>query len=513
MKLLKDIHQGTQEWLNVRLSHFTASEAPIMMGVSKYMSRDDLLTYKLTGEQEEITPAKQRIFDKGHATEALARPLVEQDIKEELYPVTASLDVDGLPLLASFDGLTMLDDTAFEHKLYNESLAAIVRTGEVPESHYWQLEHQLLVSNANSVLFVVSDGTKDNWAQCWYESKLERRLALIAGWKQFQEDLKTHKPVVIKKVQAELTEGLPAINFKLNGLAVQSNIEDYKAAATQLVEDSKTELNTDQDFANREALCKQFKAAEGKIKTVTEQLLQQTGDINAFVTGLKDISDLLRKARLNGEKAVKSRKEQIKVDMINKAKVEISDHVSALIADLDGAYFTIDADFHSAIKGKKTTKSLHESINNELANAKIKANDKALKIKASLKVFNSLTADNATLFNDKVNLVTQFEADHLELIIKERLAQHKAEVEAKLQAEQVEQATQKLVESPLVPSIKPHIKLSTNDNKMSASRQITDAMIAKAGLSPEQAIAVIKAITEGQIPYVTVNYSVSHKAA
>ena len=45
MKII-DVTQGTPEWHAVRAEYFTASEAPAMMGVSKYQSRSDLLLQK-----------------------------------------------------------------------------------------------------------------------------------------------------------------------------------------------------------------------------------------------------------------------------------------------------------------------------------------------------------------------------------------------------------------------------------------------------------------------------------
>ena len=69
--------QGSEEWKAVRLECFTASEAPIMMGASPYMSRDDLLKYKTTGDEQEISRFQQILFDKGHTLESNARPLAE----------------------------------------------------------------------------------------------------------------------------------------------------------------------------------------------------------------------------------------------------------------------------------------------------------------------------------------------------------------------------------------------------------------------------------------------------
>ena len=44
---------------------FTASEAPAMMGASKYMSRNKLLDLKKSGIADPITPFQQALFDKG----------------------------------------------------------------------------------------------------------------------------------------------------------------------------------------------------------------------------------------------------------------------------------------------------------------------------------------------------------------------------------------------------------------------------------------------------------------
>jgi len=95
------------------MKHFTASGAPAMMNASRYMSRDDLLKLKKTGIEKEHSEFTLNLFAKGHATEALARPIIEEIIGDELYPVTGRLIVEGLPLLASFDGLKMMFDIGF----------------------------------------------------------------------------------------------------------------------------------------------------------------------------------------------------------------------------------------------------------------------------------------------------------------------------------------------------------------------------------------------------------------
>ena len=82
MKTL-DLIQGSEEWQAARAKYFTASEAPAMLGLSKYQTRQDLLRQKATGHIPEVDSAKQRLFDRGHAAEAAARPIVEEIICDQ----------------------------------------------------------------------------------------------------------------------------------------------------------------------------------------------------------------------------------------------------------------------------------------------------------------------------------------------------------------------------------------------------------------------------------------------
>ena len=141
MKTL-DLIQGSEEWQAARAKYFTASEAPAMLGLSKYQSRQELLRQKATGHAPDVSEQKQRLFDRGHEAEAAARTIVEEIIGDELFPATGTLEFDGLPLLASFDGLTMSEDIVWENKLFNASLVNDIESGAL-DNHYWpQLEQQ-----------------------------------------------------------------------------------------------------------------------------------------------------------------------------------------------------------------------------------------------------------------------------------------------------------------------------------------------------------------------------------
>ena len=263
MKILKGITQGSPQWHAARASRFTASQAPAMMGASKYQTRAELLREKATGITPEVTPEQQRLFDRGHAAEAGARAIAEQALGEDLYPVTAISDADDR-LLASFDGITLGENIAFECKLWNESLAADVRSGEIGPHYYWQLEHQLLVSGAEFVLFVCSDGTPERFVSMEYCSDPERRAALIAGWDQFAADLAAYVPEDRPAtVTATPIESLPAVVVQVQGaLTVGGNLPAFGQALRAFIERIPARPATDQQFADADAACKALKKAE-----------------------------------------------------------------------------------------------------------------------------------------------------------------------------------------------------------------------------------------------------------
>lgn len=329
--------QGSKEWHELRALHFNASEAPAMMGDSKYQSRGALLRKKATGETKDVSPAQQRIFDKGHAAEEGARPLTEVIIGEELYPTTATRMVEGLPLLASFDGITVLDDIVFEHKLLNAKLVERVKANDLEPHYYWQLEQQLLVSEAERVIFVCSDGTEDNFHYCEYVSLPGRRAALIAGWAQFAKDLSQYQVNDTHVAEPEAIRGLPTLSFSLNGLTLTSNLDVFKSAALELVEESKKPIETDQDFANAASQVKIFKETEDKIKAVIEQAHGEVKDIDAFTKDLLFIGEQIRQARLSTDKQVTARKNEIRQQIQDQANADIKTHTDALADEVKAA--------------------------------------------------------------------------------------------------------------------------------------------------------------------------------
>ena len=428
--------QGSDSWKQIRLSHFTASEAPAMLGVSKYTSRSDLLRLKSTGIEADVSQAKQRLFDAGHQAEAAARSIAESIIGQDLFPIVGTKEVEGLPLLASFDGVVMDESIVWETKLWNESLAQACIAGEL-EAHYWaQLEQQLIVSGADKALFTTSDGTKERTVQCWYTSVPERRAALIAGWHQFAQDLAAYvPPEVIVPAVAAPQMGLPAVSITVNGsIALVDNLDKFGAALTAYVERINKKPETDQDFADLEATVKTLKNAEDALDAAESGALAQTDSIDAMRKTVALYRETARTNRLLIEKLVKAEKENRRIAIVSDAIQQLDDHIFKLNARIGRKYMPhVAADFQGVVKGLKSLDSMKDKVSTELARCKIAANEVADRIQANLTTLAKLASEHAFLFADMATLVLKAN-DDLVALVEYRIASHKAAEAAKEEA-------------------------------------------------------------------------------
>ncbi len=434
MNFLTDLVQGSKKWLEVRKQHFTASEAAAMLGLSKYTKRSELLEQKATGVTPEVADQQQRLFDKGHEVEELARVIAEAFIQEELYPATITNEVEGLKLLASMDGLTMMGDRGWECKMWNAEFAEMVKNGIVPDTHWPQLEHQMLVSGAEKILFTITDGTEEKREQVWYESQPERRTQVINGWKQFKADLEAYVPTEkVEKVEAGPVRELPAINYKMNGLALESNLEAYKQAATDLVALSEKPLESDQDFADAEARQKVFTKAEKDIKDACDRVMGEIDSIDTFVKDMRFISEQIRQARLAEGKQIKARKEELRKEILDKANTEIGKVEQAAEQKINAPLPYCNFDPFTAMKGKRTIESLQDAADTEVAKAKIQIAEFVEVAQANMLVI----ADNRGfdfLFNDWAQIAFKATED-FKTLVTARIATYRAEQKAKEDAE------------------------------------------------------------------------------
>lgn len=429
-----ELVQGSPQWLAHRSNFFNASDAPAMMGVSPYKSRADLVREYATGLGDDIDARTQSLFDRGHRAEELARPIAEKIIGQDLYPVVGTEGRLG----ASFDGLTMLEEVAFEHKMLNADLRAAMRqqggsANECLPPHYLiQMEQQCMVAGCDRVLFLATawtdDGVLSEERHCWYTADPKLAEQINRGWDQFEADVAAYQPSEAAPiVTAAAQEHLPALSVRLNGsLAVVSNLKPFGEALRAFVDRIPKKPSTDQEFADTEAACKRLKEAEDRLQSAEDSALASMGDVETMRRMVADFRDLARTTRLASEKLVKQRKEQIREEEVARGHGAMTEHIAALNRRIDPHTNYIAGltagNFGAAIKGLKSLDSVRDAIDTELARAKIEASALADKIDANLKAINAAGAP--TLFPDTKALVLK-ESDDLAAVIAQRLAAEK----------------------------------------------------------------------------------------
>lgn len=446
MKIL-NLVQGSAEWLKAREEHFNASEAPSIFGESKYKSRTVLLNEK-KGVKEKVSDHLQKLFDKGHETEDKARDLLEFETSETFEPIVATLEVEGLPLLASLDGITEDHKTIFEHKLWNEVLAENVRNNVLEPTYYWQLEQQLLVAGAERALFVVSDGTGVKREMMYYTSKPERRTKLIAGWHEFKKDLEAHEVKAKQEVVvAAEQKSFPLIKCDVEGSTVISNLGEFIPTIKAAIDERlSVVLETDQDFADTEAFVKNLKVARSTLKEKQTEVTNAFESYSAFVSDVQTTDTILQKAESALSSAVKTNKINKKVSIGNKAQAELNKHLAELSETINKVQITqVVVDFDAAMKGKRSFEKMQESVDAELANAKIEANEIAQVIRKNLDSLTELAKDHKFLFSDHAMLLLK-DNDDLVNLIKARITEHEQAQKYQEDMAQVQVDTNKAVE-------------------------------------------------------------------
>lgn len=436
---IHDLVQGSNEWVAFRLTRHGASEAAAMLGLSKLTTRSELLRVKHTGNPKEFSDwVQENILGHGHEVEALARPLVEEIIGEDLYPVTCSNEDDGGHLSASCDGLTMAGDTAFEHKQWNGELAALVADGVVPDSHMPQCQQIMMITGAQRVVFTVSDGTPNNlvWTEVLPDEAWFERIR--DGWAQFDRDLIDYTlPEQKLMLVAESVQALPAVAVTVLGqISVRQNFAAFETALRDFLDNKLIrEPQTDQDFVDLDQQIKAMKKAEDTLNAAEAMMLAQIESVDQAKRQKDMLTKLVRDNRLMAEKLLEREKASRREERLSAARAAFAEHLFAAHCDLEGLRLdVVTPDFAGAIKGLKTLTSIDDKIATALANGKIVVDRQARGVRAKLDWVNEHAAEYRALLADLQQLVAKPFED-FRLAVTSRIDAHKKAEEERLEAQ------------------------------------------------------------------------------
>jgi len=149
-----EIKQNTPEWHEWRKQGIGASEANIIMGVSKFSTPLDLWEEKVNGKKKEVS---EFITQKGHNIEAQFRPHYEL-VSGSDFPSILATHEKYPWIRASLDGYSKELNHVWECKYCGEDDFQRV-VGKIGlDQYYPQIQHQLMVTGAvKAILFVVTE--------------------------------------------------------------------------------------------------------------------------------------------------------------------------------------------------------------------------------------------------------------------------------------------------------------------------------------------------------------------
>lgn len=426
-----NVLQGSDAWHLFRSTHFGASEASAVLCLSPYKTRTQLLNEKKTGLVPEVNAITQKIFDKGHEAEDLARILVEEMLNEEMSPVVYSFG----NLSASVDGINFDGNIAWETKQYNAALFEQVNNGELPEIHWPQCQQVLLVTGAEKLFFTISDGTPERTTGIWVEPDAAKQAQIKSAWVQFARDLETHVPTVaIEPPKAQPVLALPALFIHAKGEITTSNMKEYGIALANRMEEIRAiTLVTDQDFSNAKAAAKNLRDVIQQAKLVEESM--DAGEVGEAKRMIKLWCEDMRLTALQLEKDVEREDALKKQSIILSGASKYSELFEA--AELETKPIRLllpKPDFATAIKGKRNYESMHGGVADLLANATIALDSLARDIR-NKQAWLKENADGFQFLFADIQTIIHKQMDDLQMLAKSRIAEHKAAEAAKLEAE------------------------------------------------------------------------------
>lgn len=156
MTALKDnlsleLVQGTPQWLELRKTKITATDAAVILGASPWKTKHQLYHEKLS----DAPPAPPNSYmQRGIDLEPSARELFIITSGIEVFPRVVINDW----AMASLDGMSSCEKYIVEIKCPGSKAHKMAVSGKIPDYYYPQLQHQMYVCGVQMAYYFSFDG-------------------------------------------------------------------------------------------------------------------------------------------------------------------------------------------------------------------------------------------------------------------------------------------------------------------------------------------------------------------
>ena len=144
-----NIEQNTPEWLEYRRNKFNASEAGDVMGVG---FNNPYVLAQIKKRQKAVF--ENQAMKNGKNYEPDLRAWLNKTMHYDFLPAVMQSDED-TRFSASLDGLDIMADVICEIKFSDAEYKQVKECGVPSKKYYYQVQHQLYVSEAKKCIFAV----------------------------------------------------------------------------------------------------------------------------------------------------------------------------------------------------------------------------------------------------------------------------------------------------------------------------------------------------------------------
>ena len=235
MRLHNDLVQNTDPWLAFKATRpMSGSNAGACMGYGypDCKNVEDLAQIHLGLKQRDFPDFLKKRMQVGHDLEPLIRQKVENQLQESFEPNVAT---NGDYMLSS-DGINFDQTINLEIKTTGATTHCYkgAKTGDIIETHKWQMDHALLVTEFEKCVYAVYCDQNQDLIIMDYHRDESRIKRLIDGWKRFQELIADPAQLITEAVIPDDLEH--RVNALLHAKDAKEMAEaDFKAIKTELL--------------------------------------------------------------------------------------------------------------------------------------------------------------------------------------------------------------------------------------------------------------------------------------